>query len=444
MKARESALKVLYAITEQEAYSNIALNQQFRAETHTPVDKAFVTELVYGVVENLIWIDYVIDQFSTTKTIKMNPWTLSLLRLAIYQIFFLDRVPVFAAVNESVDLSKKYCKHTTAFINGVLRNILRKKEIIRLPDKSRDLLQYLSVKYSHPKWLVQQFMAQFDDEFTESLLKANNERPDLYVRVNTLKISIEDCITALREKGITVEQSPYIEEALKVKGIHTIEKLDLYLKGQIYIQDFSSMLVARIMDPHPGALIMDVCSAPGGKATHLAQLMGNQGEVVARDVHEHKLKLIKENVKRLGVKIIKTEVFDAKELDPTMLQRADGVLIDAPCSGLGIIRRKPEIKYRKKQEDIKELQQLQIEILNHGAEYVKPGGTLVYSTCTIDPRENHHVIKQFLKENNEFELEDINEKYKALLPGQHSEQMVQLYPHVHHTDGFFIAKLIKK
>ena len=444
MDAREGALRILYNIEVDGAYSNIALNKEFKKNTYIKLDRNFITELVYGTLENLIFIDYIIEGFSNIKLNKMDPWVLNLIRLAIYQMLFLDKIPDFAAVNESVNLSKKYCKKASGFVNGLLRNVVRKKKDIKMPDKEKEYEKYLSVKYSHPQWMVKRFLKNFSKDFTEELLKANNKTPKLYIRVNTLKTTVEEVINLLNENNIKVEKSPYISEALIVDaGFSQLEELDIYKKGFIHIQDFSSMLVGKILDPQEGDFVIDVCSAPGGKSTYIAELMQNKGKILARDIHGHKLKLIQKNVKRLGIDIIDVEGFDATDLDHKLLGKADKVLVDAPCSGLGIIRRKPEIKYRKDISHIENMAKTQTRILHNAAKYVKKGGKLVYSTCTIDPDENSHVVEDFLKKNPEFKLIQINKIYNKVIPGEHRESMIQLYPNLHQVDGFFIAKLKK-
>lgn len=445
MESREAALKVLYNIEVEKAYSNIALNKMFKTNEFSKLDRNFITELVYGTLENLIYIDYIIQQFSTMKLKKMDSWTLNLLRLGVYQIFFLDKVPDFAAVNESVNLSKVFCKRASGFINGILRNIIRNKQNIKMPNKEKEYNKFLSIKYSHPQWMVERFLAYFPKDFTEELLEVNNETPKLHIRVNTIRASVDEVVEFLQEKDVTVNRNPYIPEAITVEeGFSQLEELEIYKKGFIHIQDFSSMLVAKILDPKEGQFIIDVCSAPGGKTTHIAQLMKNKGRILARDIHEHKLKLIKNNGNRLGVKIMEVEKFNGKDLDEGLIETADKVLVDAPCSGLGIIRRKPEIKYRKEPDDIGAITELQLLILTNASKYVKREGELLYSTCTIDPNENKKVVERFLQQNPNFELIDINHLYKSIIPGEHKESMIQLYPHIHGTDGFFIAKMKRK
>lgn len=444
MQAREGALKVLYLIDVKEAYSNIALGDEINNGNYSSLDKGFMTELVYGVLENMLLIDYIIEEFSSIKLKKLHPWTLNILRLGVYQLRFLEKVPESAAVNEAVNLAKKYCNKSSGFVNGVLRSIIRNKDNIKLPDPEKETVKYLSVKYSHPKWMVESFLSFYSEDFVEELLEANNQTPQLYFRVNTLKISVNDCVEILRQQGYEVMVNPFIEEAISLKGDINLSEMEAMKKGYVYIQDFSSMLIAKVLDPKAGDFIVDVCSAPGGKATHMAQLMNNEGAIIARDIYDHKLKLIKKNAENLGISIIKTEKFDALDEDRQLFEKADKVLIDAPCSGLGIIRRKPEIKYRKKPDDIKAITELQLKILKNAANYVRSGGILVYSTCTIDPRENIGVVERFLKERTGFQLVDIAKEYGRYLPGEHRDKTIQLYPNLHNTDGFFVAKLIKK
>lgn len=441
MNPREGALLVLHEININDAFSNIALNKELKGDKYNQLDKNLLTELVYGVLENLIRIDYIIGQFSSFDIKKMNSYTLDLLRLGIYQLLFLDKVPAFAAVNETVNLSKQYAKKTTGFINGILRNVERNQNNIKMPNRNKNIVEYLSVVYSHPPRLIEQFLCYFDIEFVEELLKANNTRPELFLRINTLKISVEDCIQLLVQDGCVVEKNPFIDEAITVRGFNNIEETEVYKNGYIQVQDFSSMLVAKILDPKEGELVIDVCSAPGGKTTHMAQLMNNNGKIIARDIHQHKLELIKRNAKRLAINIISTEKFSGEDLDDNLIGKIDKVLVDVPCSGLGIIRRKPEIRYRKLDEDVISLSLLQSMILENASKYAKIGGEIVYSTCTIDPRENEEIIKVFLEKNKNFELVDINEKYKKIIPGEHNGKTIQLYPNVHKTDGFFISKL---
>ncbi len=435
--AREVALEAIYDIENKGLYSNIAVNRYLRKSSLKDMDRGFATELIYGVIENKYFLEYVIDNFSNIKVNKLSPYVKVILQMGIYQILFLDSVAAFAAVNESVILAKKYDKKASGFVNGVLRNVVRKEKDIKYPDK-KDLVKHFSVKYSYAPWMIKNWIKRFGEEFVEELLNANNEKVNLYLRTNTLKISREELLKKLEEQGIICEKVNLVEDAIMVKNLKNIENNELFKAGYFQIQDLSSMLVGYVVHPHKNDLILDVCSAPGGKSTHLGMMMENTGQVVARDIFDHKLDLIKENVERLGLSNVKIEKFDAVKLDEKSIDKFDTVLVDAPCSGFGIIRRKPDIKYKNKKE-VMELSKIQKEILQNSSQYVKKGGLLIYSTCTIEDRENIKIVENFLKENDTFTLEPI-ENIKIDLENQ-DKGYIKLYPHIHGTDGFFISKM---
>ena len=443
-KTRQVALDILLSIEKEKSFSNIALNKMI-PKTMERRDENFIRELVYGVIENKLYIDYIIKNASKIKIKKIHPLVMSILRLGIYQIIFMDSVPNSAAVNESVNLAKKRGhKGTITFVNGVLRNISRNPSEFSRLDSNKPL-EYLSIKYSHPEYLVEEWLGQYGYDFTEKLLEANNLTPPLNIRVNTLKTNREDLIKKLKVKNIECEKGILSKSSLMVKNPHRIIESDEFKSGLFTIQDESSMLVGQVLNPQEGSLVLDMCSAPGGKATHIAQLMNNKGRIIARDIYDHKIKLIEENIKRLDAKIIETELFDALKLDDKLINKVDYCLIDAPCSGLGLIRRKPEIKWNRKKNHIEDLISLQYQILNTGKNYIKDGGILLYSTCTIYDGENLSMIRSFLENNKNFRLEPITEideqfdEYGTLKDG-----FIQLYPHIHGTDGFFIAKMKKQ
>jgi 16S rRNA (cytosine967-C5)-methyltransferase len=442
---REIALKTIYDINEKGAYSNIALNKQLESNTLRDVDRAFVTDLVYGTIKWRLTIDYIIGNFSSTRLKKISPWILNVLRIGVYQILYMDRVPESAACNESVKLSKKYGHAASSgFVNGVLRSIVRKKDSIPYPDKLKNPVEYLSVKYSHPDWLVKKWVMGFGVEFTEGLLISNNEVPDFTIRVNMLKTSKEELIANLSENKVQAVAGRAVEEALILKNPGSFLSLDSYKMGHFQIQDESSMLCAKVLDPKPGELVIDVCSAPGGKTTHMAQLMNNKGQIIARDIHEHKINLINEASKRLGVSIIKAEVYDATMVDEGLLEKADRVLVDAPCTGYGIIRKKPDIKWARTMSDIKEITELQLKILNAASKYVKPGGFIVYSTCTIEKEENRDLVERFLANNKDFDFYGFGELLPDVLKEYSGNGYIELYPNINKIDGFFIAKMRKR
>lgn len=443
---REVALKIIYDINENGAYSNIALNKHLEESNLKELDRGFVTELVYGTVKWKLSIDWAISQFSSIKLKKISPWILNVLRLGVYQLLYMDRIPESAACNESVTLARRYGHSASSgFVNAVLRNIARNKHSIKYPDKSREPVKYLSVRYSYPEWLVESWVERFGTEFTEGLLESGNKTPELTVRANTLKISSEELADRLVAEGVEVEKARYMEDSLILKNPSSLTRLTSFKEGRFQVQDESSTLVGKVLDPQPGNLVLDVCSAPGGKATHIAQLMKNTGKVVARDIHEHKIKIIEEAAKRLGITIIQAEMYDAAKIDHNYKGKADCVLVDAPCTGLGIIRKKPDIKWSRNLGDKKEITELQSKILAAASSYVKAGGTLVYSTCTIEPEENEEMVKVFLLENKDFEMENI-ERFlpQNLKVDSASQGFVQLYPNIHGIDGFFIARMKRR
>lgn len=443
---REVALKTIYDINEKSAYSNIAINKNLEDRNLKDVDKAFITELVYGTIKWKLTIDWIIGCFSSVKLRKISPWILNILRLGVYQLLYTDKVPESAACNESVLLAKRYGHAASSgFVNGVLRSIARNKSSIRYPDRTSETIKYLSIRYSHPEWMVESWLKRYGLEFTEKLLESNNGLPELTVRVNTLKTDVEGLVSELKEEGIETERTKYLSEALALKNPSAISHLNSFKKGLFQVQDQSSMLVARILDPAPGEMVMDVCSAPGGKSTHIAQLMEDKGVVISRDIHEHKIRIIEDTAKRLGITIIKAEMYDAVKIDNNYIGKADRVLVDAPCTGFGIIRRKPDIKWSRSSGDTKEIKDLQYRILTAASSYVKPGGCLVYSTCTIEPDENENRIKDFISKNSGFEMEDITSLLPAELRSDESQSgFIQLYPNVHGIDGFFIARMRRR
>lgn len=438
MKARELALKVLLDIEENNNYSNIAINKHFKNVNLDNQDRGLATELIYGVVENKYYLDYIIDKLSKIKCKKMNIYVKILLRMGIYQILLLNSISDYAAVNETVSLVKKYDKRSSGFVNAILRNVIRQKDTIGEVDLKDDKIMYLATRYSYKPWMIKNWINNFSEEFTEDLLEANSEKPSVYLRTNTLKISRDSLIEKLKSEGINCSIVPTIDEAIRVENLKNIENNQLFKDGLFTIQDISSMIVGKVMNPKENSLVLDVCSAPGGKTTHLATLMNNTGKVVSRDIFDHKLKLIQSTVDRLGLTNVEVQSFDASELDEESIDKFDYVLADVPCSGLGIIRRKPEIKYKEKAE-LKELPKIQKAILKNASKYVKVGGTLIYSTCTIQDNENIEVIKDFLDNNNNFKLVPINE-VKVDLDNQDNGYL-KIYPNIHDIDGFFIAKL---
>jgi len=443
MNSREIILKILIDINTNGAYSNISINKHLEKNKKIE-NENFIREVVYGVLENKKYIDYIISQVSSIRIEKIQSLTLEILRMGVYQVIFMDRIPDRAAVNETVNLSKKYGhKGIVGFVNGVLRNISKNKEKLMIV-KNKDKLTYLSIKYSYPKWMIENWIKEYGYEFTEKLCKGNNSRPKLNIRVNTLKISRDQLLDIFSSYGYIVYKTKYAKDGLIIDNPRRITSLEEYRNGYFIIQDESSMLVSQTIDPKEGSLVLDLCSAPGGKSTHMAQIMNNSGKIISRDIYSHKLHLVQENAHRLGIDIIETEIFDATKFDEKFREKADYCIIDAPCSGLGIIRRRPEIKWNRKEEDIQELTKIQWEIINNAKSYLKPGGVMVYSTCTISKEENEDMVNKFLLENSQFKLIGFEDKfnYKKNIE-KAKDGYVQLFPHIHNTDGFFIAKFKK-
>ncbi|CEH35441.1 16S rRNA (cytosine(967)-C(5))-methyltransferase RsmB [Romboutsia lituseburensis] len=437
MKAREIAFKVLCDIEDNNNYSNIAINKHFKNLDIANQDRGLATELIYGVIENQYYLDYIINKLSKIKTQKLSTYVKILLRMGIYQIAFLDSISEYAAVNETVNLVKKYDKRSSGFVNAILRNVIRNKDEVLDINTGNEIMD-IATKYSYSPWIIKDWTKNFGKEFTQDLLEANSEKPNLYLRVNTIKISRDELINRLQEQGIKASKVNTIEEAIKVENLKNIENNELFKQGLFTIQDISSMVVGKVMNPKENSMVLDVCSAPGGKTTHMATLMNNTGKVVARDVFEHKLKLINDTVNRLGLANVDVENFDASQIDTESLDKFDYVLTDVPCSGLGIIRRKPEIKYKEK-ADLKDLPKIQYTILENASKYVKIGGTLIYSTCTIQDKENIEVIEKFINEYDNFELVPINEINIDL--DNQDKGYLKIYPNIHGMDGFFISKL---
>ncbi len=443
--AREAALKILYEINENGAYSNIALNKYFSATELRAIDRAFATEIVYGTVKWKLTLDRTIAAYSNIKIEKLSPWILNILRIGAYQILHMTKVPQSAACNESVNLAGRYGhKASAGFVNAVLRNIARNGGRIELPSRQEDPAGYFAVKYSYPKWLTEKYIGLFGDEFTESLLEAGNGIPELTVRANTLKTSASGLVGKLGADCIEAIRGKYSSEAVIIKNAVSIGTLAAFKEGLFQVQDQSSMLPAAVLAPLPGERVLDACSAPGGKATHMAQLMQNRGTVLARDIHEHKLKLIEDAAKRLGIDIIKCELHDAALPDSSEEGSFDRVLLDAPCTGLGIVKRKPDIKWARETKDIEGITALQKKLLQTVSQNVKPGGSLVYSTCTILPEENEAVVNEFLQKNGNFEAVDIAQFLPAGLAEYAKGCMLQTYPNRDGIDGFFVARLKRK
>lgn len=435
---RKVAIDTIIQVVENKAYSNIILGKNLNNSNLNEKDKALTTEIVYGTIKYKYTIDKILKIFLDKKFDTIDRFILNLLRVSIYQLKYLDKVPEFAAVNEGVELSKKYVSlGASKLVNGVLRNYLRTKEENYY---SKDnIFEKLAFQYSYPQWMVKLFINQYGSEIGERILKGLNERPGMTVRVNTLKGEYEEIFNNLCSNDYCIEEGYSCPEAIRIIKGHGIEKNPLFQEGLITVQDESAMLVAPSMDLEEGMTVLDLCSAPGGKTTHISEIMNNTGRVLAFDIYEHKLELIKENFKRLGIKNIELNILDGTVKQDEYLNFAERVLIDVPCSGLGIIRKKPEIKYNKREKELKEIVNIQRKIMSNAASYVKDEGILVYSTCTLNKEENEKNISWFLKNNPQFNIEPLNfGKLDNMI--YHEDGYVTILPN-EYMDGFFIAKL---
>ena len=440
---RELAIKILNRIQNEGAYSTLAVKKALEDKSERK-DSGFIRELVYGVLENQRLIDEIVKESSSVKIRKIHPIILIILRTAIYQLLFMDTVPESAIVNEAVNLAKKYGhRGTTGFVNGLLRGVSSKKAYFKSEEYMSQECE-LGIRYSHPDYLVALWRTQYGLEFTKDLLKANNSVPPFTIRNNTLKIDSTDLISILEAEGYETEPGKYSKDCIIIKNPRSMTRLSAYTDGLFTIQDEASMLVTEVLNAQKDSLILDVCSAPGGKATHIAQWIGDKGTIIARDIYPHKLKLIEELSLRLGIKSIKSEIWDAKEPDDKLKYKVDYCLVDAPCSGLGLIRRKPDIKWTRTSEELIELSRLQTIILKTASNYIKPGGTLVYSTCTINRQENLDVITNFLRESTDFRLVPIELANGVKISATQDSGYLELYPNIHGTDGFFMAKMVRE
>lgn len=446
--AREVAMEILTKVEQQQAYSNLLLNQTLQKYKLERLETALTTEIVYGTIQRRNTIDYFLNRFVAKGIEKLQPWVRNLLRLSFYQIYYLERIPVHAIVNEAVNIAKrKGHKGISGMVNGILRNVERQKEKLTIPENLAAAPR-ISLTYSHPEWMVSRWIQQYGESTAEWICQANNSSPHVSVRVNAVKHNRDTLMEAMREENIHVQPSPLAKDGIIVEGVGNMAYTDWFTNGDISIQDESSMLVAQIVHPEPGMTVLDCCAAPGGKTAHLAEMMKNNGKVWANDIHPHKQKLIDEQAKRLELNCIETLVSDAQHLSRKFSpQSFDRILVDAPCSGLGVIRRKPDLKWTKQESEIKQIPDVQLQILSTASKLLKPEGILVYSTCTLEYEENQGVIEAFLQKHSQFELDpSITQSVPQELVNMMNmpDGMIRILPHYYDSDGFFIAKLKMK
>jgi 16S rRNA (cytosine967-C5)-methyltransferase len=429
VNTRNLVIDILLSVTRDGEFSHIAIRNVLDKYRYLEKqDRAFITRLSEGTLERMIELDYVINQFSKTKVNKMKPVIRAVLRSGVYQLLYMDSVPDSAACNEAVKLAvKRGFSGLKGFVNGVMRNIARNREHIVWPDMQKEPKLALSVKYSMPEWLVERFMEQFGTQRCVHILEAFLEKRPTSVRVDTGIRPVEQVAESLKQQGITVQRDENLPYALLLSGYDTLDEIPEFEEGLLYVQDTASMMVVEYADPKPGDFVLDVCAAPGGKSIHAASKLSGTGMVEARDLTEYKVEMIRDNIERCQVPNMRAKCHDALVFDEQMKQKADLVIADLPCSGLGVIGTKTDIKYNASEEKIRELAKLQRQILDVVHCYVKPGGTLMYSTCTITPEENQENVAYFTEKYPEFELEMM----RQFLPDEG-------------CDGFFIAKLHRK
>lgn len=436
--ARELALHILLRIEEKEAYSNLLLNRAVETNPFSPQDKALLTRIVYGTVQHKNTLDYDLSPF-----LKKEPegWVRVLLRMSLYQMVYLDRVPDRAVLHESVEIAKKRGhKGIAGLVNGVLRSVQRKG--LPDPENLKDPMERLAVETSHPTWLLEQWLGEYDKDTVKKICDANNKLPVVTVRTNTTKISRDELLQLLKDDGIEAVPGFLAPEAIRIqKGV--VQQTRSFQEGLCTIQDESSMLVAHALDVEPDMKVLDSCAAPGGKTTHIAQLLNNTGQVTALDLHQHKVNLIKKLAERLGLTNVTADALDSRKAQEKFREASfDRILVDAPCSGLGVIRRKPDIKWSKSLDDVHRLAEVQAELLRSVASLLKPGGKLVYSTCTLEKEENEAIVDAFLHSHPEFSR-DRTLEYRLpeamLAYGKLPKGMVRILPFQFESDGFFIS-----
>ena len=447
VNVRALALDALVQIMEKGEYCDKVLHEILEKNSSMEKrDRAFLTRLVEGTVERCLELDYILNRYSKTPVSKMKPVVREILRLSVYQIIYMDQVPDSAACNEGVKLTvQRKLTPLKGFVNGVLRNVARFQEDVVYPSRKTDIVKHFSVWYSMPEWIVSGFIQEYGEAQTEKILQSflEEEKPTV-VRCNLNKASVEVIRNSLEKQGVTVKSGKLFDYAFEISSYGRLSELEAFQNGWIQVQDESSMVVGAVTPVSKESMVIDVCSAPGGKALHLADKMKGEGKIIACDVHEKKVSLIRQNLIRTGIHNVKLKKNDALKLREEWIDSADVVIADLPCSGLGVIGKKADIKYKTKKEDIASLAKQQRKMLSVVSQYVKPGGILVYSTCTIAKEENQE-NKDWILQNLPFEACSIEENLPELLKGKTGEDgYIQLLPSETGTDGFFVSMFRRK
>jgi 16S rRNA (cytosine967-C5)-methyltransferase len=435
---RGNAVKILNRIDRTDAYLDKLLDIEIKNSNLSGPDKSLLYEIVHGVTRWLGRIDWILNGFYKGQFSKCIPNVKNAMRVALYQILFLDKVPEYAAVNEAVEFVKKLQGQKSADLtNAVLRNIIRNKDSIRYPDQSEDLIGYFSAYYSHPGWMVKRWINRYGKDDTEKLLVANNTKPSLMIRINSLVTTKDELISLLNGVELRFSEAKYLPEFIKMNVLSNITDWEYFHKGYFSVQDESTGIPIKLLDPKPNMRVLDLCAAPGGKTAFIADVMQNSVEIIALDRFESRLKILRKNLERLRVENVKTITIDANEYSDN--DGFDRVLVDAPCSGLGTLTKKPDLKWKRDLGDIRKIANIQYELLKKGASLLKKDGVLVYSTCTIEPEENIEIIKKFLTENQDFKLVNAADTFSSDFLDENG--CIQILPHIHGIDGSFAAKL---
>lgn len=440
ISGRDLALEALLDIEINSAYANRSLNFLFSKYKPEEREKGLATEIVYGTLRHLALIDDLLSQLLTKELSALPPIIRNTLRLAIYQLMA-NPQKGYAVVNEAVKLTRKRkFAGLSGLVNGVLRSYLRKKNQLILPEFKQEPIEHMVIVHSHPRWLVERWVHRWGIDITHQLVEANNSVAPFTIRTNTLILSREELLAHLDLAEIEAYPLALVPEAIRIKEARELNNTPFFSAGYYYIQDESSMLISHLFSPQPDELIADLCAAPGGKTTHLAQLMKNTGQIYALDEYPHKTTLIQENADRLGISIIQTYTADSRLWNPKIL--FDGILLDAPCTGTGVLRRRPDIRWHRQPKDVEELATLQGELLDHAASLLKPGGRLVYSTCSLESEENEEQISRFISMHPDFVI-SIPEGFEAKLDCQRLQEGLLILPHNGEADGFFMTRLVK-
>ncbi|MEW5800080.1 MAG: 16S rRNA (cytosine(967)-C(5))-methyltransferase RsmB [Bacteroidota bacterium] len=436
---RGTSVKILNRVERTDSYLDKLIDSELRSNEFNDFDKALLMEIVHGVLRWQSKLDWVLNGFFHGNFSKAEVTVRNTLRAALYQILFLDKVPDHAAVNEAVEFMKRVRSEKAAgLVNGVLRNIIRNKEGIHYPDVQNDAALYLSTMYSYPLWMVRRWMNRFGFYETEKLLEAQNQKPGLTLRINTMKTSIEDFMKMFELHNISYERSSYLPMFLRTTNLSNISQTEIFRRGFFTVQDESAGIASTLLDVKPGERVIDLCSAPGGKTTFFGETMKNQGKIIAVDKYQTRLNLVKTGCERLGITNVEYVAADGAEFES---EPADKIIIDAPCSGLGVLAKKPDIKIKREMRDIVDVVKSQERLIENASKLLKSGGVMVYSTCTIEPEENFNLVKKFLEQHPEFSIDPASKYVNEKLV--HPDGYVETYPHRHGIDGSFAIRLIK-